>query len=102
MRLSVHGSAGVLLNEKLTGAHPRPLCRPPYEIIPGPPWVGAGGDACCLLLQDIGVTRQAFQHDPRAQLSPASQPPVAVTLNKPLDFERGGQFSARNSLPCGD
>jgi hypothetical protein len=33
----------------------------------------------CLLLQDIGVTRQAFQYDPRAQLSPASQPAVAVT-----------------------
>ena len=29
MRWSVHGSAGVLLNEQLTGAHPRPLCRPP-------------------------------------------------------------------------
>jgi hypothetical protein len=25
MRWSVHGSAGVLLNEQLTGAHPRPL-----------------------------------------------------------------------------
>jgi hypothetical protein len=25
------------------------------------------------------VTRQAFQYDPRAQLSPASQPAVAVT-----------------------
>eukprot|EP01049_Picozoa_sp_SAG25_P020414 SAG25_NODE_7001_length_512_cov_37.811138_1_plen_25_part_01 len=25
----MHGSAGVLLNEQLTGAHPRPLCRPP-------------------------------------------------------------------------
>eukprot|EP01047_Picozoa_sp_COSAG01_P142894 COSAG01_NODE_74308_length_218_cov_71.983193_1_plen_22_part_10 len=22
----MHGSAGVLLNEQLTGAHPRPLC----------------------------------------------------------------------------
>jgi hypothetical protein len=29
----VHGSAGVLLNEQLTGAHPRPLCRPPYLIV---------------------------------------------------------------------
>ena len=34
MRWSVHGSAGVLLNEKLTGAHPRPLCRPPYLLWP--------------------------------------------------------------------
>jgi hypothetical protein len=29
--------------------------------------------------QDIGVTTQAFQYDPRAQLSPASQLAVAVT-----------------------
>ena len=34
MRWSVHGSAGVLLNEQLTGAHPRPLCRPPYLLCP--------------------------------------------------------------------
>eukprot|EP01047_Picozoa_sp_COSAG01_P036472 COSAG01_NODE_2850_length_6977_cov_8.906077_2_plen_169_part_00 len=34
MRLSVHGSAGVLLNEQLTGAHPRPLCHPPYLLCP--------------------------------------------------------------------
>ena len=34
MRWSVHGSAGVLLNEKLTGAHARPLCRPPYLLWP--------------------------------------------------------------------
>ena len=34
MRLSVHGSAGVVLNEQLTGAHPRPLCRPPYLLWP--------------------------------------------------------------------
>ena len=33
----------------------------------------------CLLLQDIGVTGQAFQYDPRAQLAPASQPAAAVT-----------------------
>jgi hypothetical protein len=45
------------------------------------PLVGAWGR--CLLLQDIGVTRQAFQYDPRAQLSPASQPAVAVT--QPLE-----------------
>jgi hypothetical protein len=32
-----------------------------------------------MVREDIGVTRQAFQHDPRAQLSPASQPPAAVT-----------------------
>ena len=31
------------------------------------------------LLQDIGVTGQAFQYDPRAQLAPASQPAAAVT-----------------------
>jgi hypothetical protein len=42
--------------------------------------------------EDIGVTRQAFQCDPRAQLARASQLAVAVTLNKPLDFEQGGQF----------
>eukprot|EP01047_Picozoa_sp_COSAG01_P094943 COSAG01_NODE_25756_length_734_cov_1.568504_1_plen_70_part_10 len=41
--------------------------------------VYGGGWGWCLLLQDIGVTRQAFQYDPRAQLSPASQPAVAVT-----------------------
>jgi hypothetical protein len=35
-----------------------------YEIRPGgPPWYG--GWSRCQLLQDIGVTRQAFQHDPR-------------------------------------
>ena len=34
MRWSVHGSAGVLLNEQLTGAHPRPLCHPPYLLWP--------------------------------------------------------------------
>eukprot|EP01047_Picozoa_sp_COSAG01_P147653 COSAG01_NODE_80767_length_117_cov_44.388889_1_plen_28_part_01 len=28
----MHGSAGVLLNEQLTGAHPRPLCHPPYLL----------------------------------------------------------------------
>jgi hypothetical protein len=27
MRWSVHGSAGVLLNEQLTGAHPRPTAE---------------------------------------------------------------------------
>ena len=32
-----------------------------------------------LLLQDIGVTGQAFQYDPRARLAPASQPAAAVT-----------------------
>ena len=38
-----------------------------------------GGWGRCLLLQDIGVTGQAFQYDPRAQLAPASQPAAAVT-----------------------
>jgi hypothetical protein len=32
-----------------------------------------------MLLQDIGVTGQAFQHDPRARLALASQPVAAVT-----------------------
>ena len=38
-----------------------------------------GGWGRCLLLQDIGVTGQAFQYDPRARLAPASQPAAAVT-----------------------
>eukprot|EP01049_Picozoa_sp_SAG25_P011905 SAG25_NODE_1519_length_2854_cov_51.421416_1_plen_149_part_00 len=42
MRWSVHGSAGVLLNEQLTGAHPRPLCRPPGR---SNGFVMKGGDA---------------------------------------------------------
>jgi hypothetical protein len=45
----------------------------------GAPLALGGGWGRCLLLQDIGVTRKAFQYDPRAQLSPASQPAVAVT-----------------------
>jgi hypothetical protein len=53
---------------------------PYYEISPwGPPWWGRGGWGRCLLLQHIGVTTKAFPYDPRAQLSPASQPAVAVT-----------------------
>jgi hypothetical protein len=51
--------------------------RPIMKLAPGAPLGGGWGR--CLLLQDIGVTRQAFQYDPRAQLSPASQPAVAVT-----------------------
>jgi hypothetical protein len=43
----------------------------------GPPWWGVRGR--CLLLQDIGVTGQAFQYDPKARLAPASQPVAAVT-----------------------
>jgi hypothetical protein len=43
------------------------------------PLVLGGGWGRCLLLQDIGVTGQAFQYDPRAQLAPASQPAAAVT-----------------------
>ena len=51
--------------------------RPIMKLALGAPLGGGWGR--CLLLQDIGVTRQAFQYDPRAQLSPASQPAVAVT-----------------------
>jgi hypothetical protein len=45
--------------------------RPIMKLGPGAPH--GGGWGWCLLLQDIGVTRQAFQYDPRAQLSPTSQ-----------------------------
>jgi hypothetical protein len=51
--------------------------RPIMKLALGAPLGGGWGR--CLLLQDIGVTKQAFQYDPRAQLSPASQPAVAVT-----------------------
>jgi hypothetical protein len=47
------------------------------KLAPGAPLGGGWGR--CLLLQHIGVTGQAFQYDPRAQLAPASQPAVAVT-----------------------
>jgi hypothetical protein len=38
-----------------------------------------GGYARRLSIQDIGVTGQAFQYDPKARLAPASQPAAAVT-----------------------
>jgi hypothetical protein len=47
---------------------------PIMKLLREPPWWG-----WCLLLQDIGVTRQAFQYDSKAWLSPASQPAAAVT-----------------------
>ena len=53
------------------------MCVHVMKLAPGAPL--GGGWGWCLLLQHIGVTRQAFQYDPRAQLSPASQPAVAVT-----------------------
>jgi hypothetical protein len=53
------------------------VSRPIMKLAPGPPLVGGWGR--CLLLQDIGVTGQAFQHDPRARLALASQPVAAVT-----------------------
>jgi hypothetical protein len=34
---------------------------PIMKLLRGPPWWGVGR---CLLLQDIGVTGQAFQYDP--------------------------------------
>eukprot|EP01047_Picozoa_sp_COSAG01_P043619 COSAG01_NODE_3887_length_5585_cov_3.982501_3_plen_90_part_00 len=51
--------------------------RPIMKLALGAPL--GGGWSWCLLLQDIGVTRQAFQYDPRAQLSPASSRYTAVT-----------------------
>jgi hypothetical protein len=40
---------------------------------------GSNWDNKASLLYYYGVTRQAFQYDPRAQLAPASQPAAAVT-----------------------
>ena len=51
--------------------------RPIMKLALGAPLGGGWGR--CLLLQDIGVTGQAFQYDPRARLAPASQPAAAVT-----------------------
>ena len=45
----------------------------------GPPWWGVGAVPAPPGHRCECVTRQAFQYDPRAQLSPASQPAVAVT-----------------------
>eukprot|EP01049_Picozoa_sp_SAG25_P009684 SAG25_NODE_984_length_4411_cov_2.250000_4_plen_94_part_00 len=53
------------------------VCVHIMKLAPGAPLGGGWGR--CLLLQHIGVTRQAFQYDPRARLAPASQPAVAVT-----------------------
>jgi|EP01047_Picozoa_sp_COSAG01_P042934 hypothetical protein len=58
---------------------------PIMKLLRAPPsCVGAGMWMWgrCLLLQDIGVTGQAFQYDPKARLAPASQP--AATVTRPL------------------
>jgi hypothetical protein len=73
------GCLAVLLNGCMCGWLHHALCPggPIMKLALGAPLGGGWGR--CLLLQDIGVTRQAFHYDPRAQLSPASQPAAAVT-----------------------
>eukprot|EP01047_Picozoa_sp_COSAG01_P110667 COSAG01_NODE_39479_length_475_cov_709.534574_1_plen_54_part_10 len=44
---------------------------PPRFLAAFPQHTLGGGWGRCLLLQDIGVTGQAFQYDPRARLAPA-------------------------------
>jgi hypothetical protein len=72
MRWSVHGSAGVLLNEQLTGAHPRPLCRPPYLIVCL--WPRASSSAAPLLLAAIADAGAPPRPTPLCQVAQTCAP----------------------------
>jgi hypothetical protein len=75
-----------------------------YEIRPrGPPWWGLEA-----MPAPPGHRCDRTSLPARPQGATCTGQPAgcsrytSVTLNQPLDFERGGQFFARNNPPCGD
>jgi hypothetical protein len=76
---AAHRSSSAAASAHASYSLPEHACVTPKLLISPAGAPLGGGWGRCLLLQDIGVTVEAFQYDPRARLAPASQPAAAVT-----------------------